>query len=184
MTIDNIRIPQIPIAPAQCSLLEELRKHNEGMFKHSQRVAALMYWYADTNGLPSETYYKVGLLHDVGKVCVPNTILDKPGKLTEEEREIINTHSECGYIMLKSLDPICAEAARHHHDNIETLANSNPLIYTLQLIDIFDALCSERPYRGPVPVHDTVTFLERKLDDAHVSNPRPDILHVLGGVSY
>ena len=65
-----------------------------------------------------EKYYSIALMHDIGKVSIPDEVLNKPGKLTDEEYELIKSHTERGYEVLKniSLMPEVAIGARAHHE--------------------------------------------------------------------
>lgn len=129
-------------------------------FEHSARVAAISLELAERMGLPPADLVvlrRSGLLHDVGKIGVPDQILGKKGPLTEEEWTAIRRHPVIGYEMLKdvpflqqSLDPI-----RHHHerwdgegypDKLKGTAVSQ-LARIVTVADAFDAMTSDRPYR-------------------------------------
>ena len=127
---------------------------------HAERVG----WLATLTGkaleLPESEIQKLewsGLLHDVGKIGVPESILNKPGKLTHEEYEIMKRHPRMSYEVLKpvaSLEPILGAVLYHHenHDGSgypEGLAgNDIPLkARIIHVVDIFDALTSSRSYR-------------------------------------
>ncbi len=99
--------------------------------------------------------YEAGLLHDIGKIAVPRDILMKPGKLTAEERALIELHAEEGERILAELGR--HGAARHamlHHERVDGsgyphgIAEIIPAISQLvAAVDVFDALVNERPYR-------------------------------------
>ena len=102
------------------------------------------------------------LLHDIGKIGVPDAILLKPGKLTAEEQEIMRRHPEIGYNMIVHI-PFLAGAARivlHHHEAYDgngypsRLAGAQiPLgARIFAIADTFDAMTSDRPYRRALPV--------------------------------
>ncbi|HVH64582.1 MAG TPA: HD domain-containing phosphohydrolase [Candidatus Acidoferrum sp.] len=129
-------------------------------FEHSARVSAISLELARAMGLAEvqqEVLRRAGLLHDVGKIGVPDRILGKTGPLNDEEWASIRRHPVIGYEMLKdvpflqaSLDPI-----RHHHerwdgegypDQLKGTATS-PLARIVALADAFDAMTSDRPYR-------------------------------------
>jgi putative nucleotidyltransferase with HDIG domain len=129
-------------------------------FEHSARVAAVSLQLAEGMGLSGAELVvlrRAGLLHDVGKIGVPDKILAKAGPLNEEEWSAIRRHPVIGYDMLKdvpflqpSLDPI-----RHHHerwdgegypDKLKGAATSQ-LARIVTLADAFDAMTSDRPYR-------------------------------------
>ena len=93
---------------------------DEYTFKHSVDVAAISMMIGREYGLPKEELHQLGiagLLHDVGKARIPNEILNKPGKLTDEEFKIIQNHSLFGYEILKeknSFSPIILDGVLHH----------------------------------------------------------------------
>ena len=110
------------------------------------------------------------LLHDVGKMAVPLEILNKPGKLTKEEFEVIKTHPKVGYDMLKDLPNISlltAHCALQHHERI----NGSGYPYGLKgdeiheyaqiigIADVFDAVTSHRSYRKPMLPHEALELL-------------------------
>ena len=107
----------------------------------------------------AEVYAKASRLHDIGKVGIPDNVLRKPGKLTAEEFAVIKRHSEIGDSILKR-SPSLAVArlvARSHHERWngtgypDGLAGDDiPHVARLvAIVDVFDALVSSRPYKGP-----------------------------------
>ena len=99
----------------------------------------------------------IGTLHDIGKIGVPDPILNKAGKLTDDEFSIIKTHSVIGYQMLEklSLVPMAATAARNHHERWDgagypdgLAAEEIPEVARILCVaDAFDAMSSTRVYR-------------------------------------
>jgi HD-GYP domain-containing protein (c-di-GMP phosphodiesterase class II) len=131
---------------------------------HSERVALLSSQMASFMGLGErlvEWYHVSGLLHDLGKVAVPEAVLCKPGQLTEDEIAIVRRHPEIGYRILKDIAPIreALPGVLYHHERWDGtgypfgLAGENiPLIArVMALADTFDAMCSNRAYRGAMP---------------------------------
>jgi len=99
-----------------------------------------------------------GIIHDIGKIYVPADILSRPGKLTNLEFEIIKTHSQYGYDILKTIDfpwPI-AQIVLQHHEKLDgsgypnRLKGDEILLYTriLTVADVVEAMASHRPYRS------------------------------------
>ncbi|MBO5623970.1 MAG: HD domain-containing protein, partial [Butyrivibrio sp.] len=91
---------------------------------HSVRVAKYTALIAKEMGYDAETvekYYRIGLLHDVGKVGIPKAVLNKPGKLTDEEYDLIKSHTLKGYEVLKdiSIVPELAVGALGHHERYD-----------------------------------------------------------------
>jgi PAS domain S-box-containing protein/putative nucleotidyltransferase with HDIG domain len=127
---------------------------------HQNRVSKLAGSIAETMGLPLgciEGIHMAGLIHDLGKISVPAEILSKPGKLTNFEFEIIKSHPEVGYNILKPIDfpwPI-ATIVVQHHERIDGsgyprgLAGNDILIEAkiIGVADVVEAMASHRPYR-------------------------------------
>jgi len=127
---------------------------------HSTRLAEWAIRVARKLNIPEEHMYQVevaALLHDVGKIGVPDAILKKQGPLTSEERAVINRHSEYSWSILRLL-PGLEEASLytlHHHENIDGtgypagLKDADiPLVSRIvSVIDAYDAMVSNRCYR-------------------------------------
>jgi HD-GYP domain-containing protein (c-di-GMP phosphodiesterase class II) len=101
-----------------------------------------------------------GLLHDIGKMSTPRAVLEKPGRLNEEERRIIEDHPSAGYRMLKDgpgIGRIVLDVCLHHHERIdgrgypEGLSQEQLSIHARMsaICDVYDALTSHRPYKQP-----------------------------------
>ena len=148
--------------------------------QHSEAVASLSVALGRHLGLSEHELDQVrlaGLLHDIGKIAVPPTILSKPGPLSEEERDLIERHSVIGYELLRDLGlgPVDLYV-RHHHERWDGtgypdgLAGAGiPLGSRLILVaDAFDALTSDRAYRKKVSVeaamHELMGEAGRQLD--------------------
>ena len=112
-----------------------------------------------------------GFLHDMGKVGVPQAVLHKPGKLTDEEFEVIKQHPRTGYDILRQMEgtgPI-ADVVLHHHERWDGrgypdgLAGEKiPLLSRiLAVADTFDAMGSVRPYRGRIPQEEVLAEIKR-----------------------
>jgi ribonuclease P protein subunit RPR2 len=127
--------------------------------KHAQRVAAYGLRVAHAAGIEVDPQVEFGfLLHDVGKVAVPDAILFKPGPLTDAEFELVRRHPETGSEILRHIDFLGEAKAvvRHHHERWDGggypdgLAGEAIPVHArvFALADTLDALTSERPYRG------------------------------------
>ena len=94
---------------------------------------------------------QAALIHDIGKVFIPKSILDKKGKLTPFEREIVELHNRFSYEIIKTtdLDNKVAVLAKEHHDYEKNLKR-NPLNQSLTVADIYCALREKRPYKKPI----------------------------------
>ncbi|WP_051197241.1 HD-GYP domain-containing protein [Butyrivibrio sp. XBB1001] len=127
---------------------------------HSERVAKYTAMIAKEMGYDDETvekYYRIGLLHDVGKVGIPNAVLNKPGKLTDEEYDEIKSHTIKGYEVLKDISvvPELAVGALAHHERHDGKGYPSGLsedeipqvARIIAVADSFDAMYSDRQYR-------------------------------------
>lgn len=130
---------------------------------HSLRVAIYSQEIARRMSMSKEEQervYYIAMLHDIGKIGVPDNILNKPGKLTDEERQIIQRHPAIGADILKNYTAIkgVADGARYHHERIdgkgycEGLSGDEiPLIARIiGVADTYDAMSSKRCYREPL----------------------------------
>ncbi|MBK8726134.1 MAG: HD domain-containing protein [Holophagaceae bacterium] len=140
--------------------------------EHSLGVAGLASLLAEKMELGETRRAKLeiaGLLHDVGKLRVPNHILDKPGELDASEREIINTHSFETFQLLRHLHGLedIAEWAAHHHEEpggggypFRLDASTLPLeARILRIADIFQAMVQDRPYRRGLDKSQVFAFM-------------------------
>ncbi len=140
---------------------------------HSERVADLSEKLARSCGLREEEIQTVrisALLHDIGKLGIPEAILDKPGKLSDEEFEIIKSHPEKGDTIIKDIPGFddVRLGVRHHHERWngtgypDGLAGEEiPLTARiLTLADVYDAVTEDRPYRKGFSADEILQFLK------------------------
>jgi diguanylate cyclase (GGDEF)-like protein len=141
--------------------------------RHSDDVARYGVFLAERLGLDPEfvrTIHVAGLLHDVGKIGIPDPILRKPGKLTAEEYEIVKQHVALGDMIVRDLPDIDIIRAgiRHHHERwdgdgyLDRLAGEAiPLIGRILAVgDAFSAMTTTRPYRKALDLREALTRLE------------------------
>jgi len=139
---------------------------------HQQRVAGLVLQVGARMGLKDAQLWELrlgGLLHDVGKVAVPETLLTKPGRLTPEELEIVRTHPQQGYDILKDagLPPAVALMALHHHESLDGTGypqglSGNALTLQDRILtasNVLESLTSFRPYRRAFTVERALSTL-------------------------
>lgn len=141
--------------------------------EHTKRVTALSLELARTIGLPEEEHVHMGrgaLLHDIGKLGIPDEILQKPGPLTEEERAIMQQHPVFAYLLLSPIEFLhpALDIPLSHHEKWDGtgypygLKGTNiPLTARIfSVVDVWDALNSSRPYRpSPWPRPKIIRYL-------------------------
>lgn len=117
-----------------------------------------------------------GILHDIGKIGVPGELLNRPGRLTSDEFEIVKTHPGAGCTICQPLEKTLGPAldvVRHHHERLDGSGYPDGLrgeeLSVIARIaataDIFDALISNRPYRSAMSRREAVAVLGREADE-------------------
>ncbi|MEG0735572.1 MAG: HD domain-containing protein, partial [Longicatena sp.] len=154
------------------TIVEEKDTYTKG---HSKRVSL----YARRLALAYESTYNVASLsvaacmHDIGKINVPITILQKPGRLTDEEFDIIKLHPMDSYTILKDkLGERIARAALQHHERLDgsgypyglTAEHISMDARIIAVADVFDAMTCKRTYNEPRNPIEVVAYLEEHLD--------------------
>lgn len=131
---------------------------------HTWRVALYARAMAEVSGLDHDSTERITVaaaLHDVGKIDIPDHILQKPGPLTPEEFEVMKRHTVLGHERLVRMgeeDPVMLELVRHHHERWDGRGYPDALAagaihrapQYFAVIDSFDAMTSVRPYRPSV----------------------------------
>lgn len=114
-----------------------------------------------------------GALHDIGKIAVPDQILNKPGPLSPEEWEIMKKHTEIGFkicLPLKDNLGMALSIVRHHHEKLDGTGYPDGLkgdqismvARIMAVVDIYDALITDRPYRKAMSRADAIRILEEE----------------------
>ena len=140
-----------------------LKSKDETTYVHSLAVSGMMTLLARSLEMDEDTVRILGvagMLHDIGKLLIPNEILTKPGKLTDEERHVIRNHPEGGYRLLQTyseLPQVVLDICRLHHEALD--GSGYPLglkqkelslpVRLSTVCDVFEALTSVRPYKRP-----------------------------------
>ncbi len=153
-------------------------------FGHSERVARISVELAREMGMTDEELndiYLAGLLHDIGKIGIPDAILGKPAALNDEEMEVIKQHVTIGYKILQGLEPIAhlLPGVLYHHEHYDgggypegLKGESIPLLARIIAVaDSYDAMSSSRPYRLGMPHAEVELRLEAGAGtqwDAHI----------------
>lgn len=150
-----------------------LKTKDEGTYVHSLAVSALMMRLARSLGYTVDAVRELGvagLLHDVGKLMVPNAILNKNGRLEAEERRLVRNHPEIGYRLLKeqgNVSDLILDICRHHHEALDGTGypaglkadRIGPEIRLATVCDVFEALTSARPYKRPWTARDALNWM-------------------------
>ena len=158
---------------AAASLAKAVDARDTYTGSHSTRVAELSAWIAHRLGLDREHIELTrlaGSLHDLGKLAIPEEILRKPGPLTDPERLVLQRHPEIGHRMIESLgvDPV-AEWVLHHHERWDGTGYPERLrgdeiplgARIIFVADAYDAMTSDRAYRGRLTPREAIEELER-----------------------
>jgi putative nucleotidyltransferase with HDIG domain len=158
--------------------LVELKEIDQYTTTHSMNVSCLSMALAESLGYGSVDVRAIGeaaLLHDVGKTKIPQAVLNKPGKLTRDEWELIQTHTAEGARILLASGrnmEIAAMVAYEHHlswqgEGYPELAfprQPHRLSRLIQVCDVYDALRTRRPFRPPWPHARAVSFIEERSE--------------------
>ena len=166
--------------------IDALKISDEYTFKHSVDVATMAMIIARKSGMPEKDIYQIGvagLLHDVGKSRIPNEILNKAGKLTEEEFAVMKKHTLLGYHILKEkpgISPEIMAGVLQHHEKINgrgyplKLSGQQISSYAkvLSIADIYDALVTERPYKKGFSAHDALEMIMAMTEELDVEYMR------------
>ncbi len=153
--------------------ISALKVSDEYTFKHSVDVASIAMIMAKQCNMSDKSVYQIGLaglLHDLGKSEIPNEILNKPGRLTDEEFAVIKKHPIYGYNLIKDkteLSPEILLGVLQHHEKINgkgypmgvTDNKLTPFARLLSIADIYDALVTERPYKKGFTPRDSVEMI-------------------------
>lgn len=158
--VDDISTSLAQNPDAFVSIARMKQKH-EYTFMHSVAVCALMIGFARRLGLSEDEVREAGLgglVHDIGKATVPNSILDKPGELTESEWRLVKRHPSAGYDLLRRTDgmlPGMLDVCLHHHERVDGsgypdgLAGPKLSLFAQMgaICDVYDAITSARAYK-------------------------------------
>jgi len=149
--------------------------------EHSLGVAQLSHFLAERMNLSPLNCDKIeiaGLLHDLGKLRIPDEVLDKPGKLDDRERKIINTHSYETYQILRHIKGFedIAQWAAHHHEEpdgkgypFHLAGDALPIeARILRVADIFQAMAQNRPYRAGLSAEAVLEFLTEMVTKGRI----------------
>jgi putative two-component system response regulator len=166
------------VALSLIKAMETKSKHTSG---HARRTGLWSGKLAEEFGFGPERIAIIevaGMLHDVGKIGIPDLILDKPATLTDDENLVMRNHPVLGEIILKSgpADPIVVQSARNHHERMDGRGYPDgrpaielPLeVRIVQVADVFDAMTSRRPYQSAAPPEKAIDLLRQGADEGQL----------------
>ena len=155
-------------------ILHNMRQDNDSIYAHSLNVALISRMIGIWLKLPAEdldTLTLCGLLHDIGKTKISPDILEKKGKLTDEEFAVIRQHPQLGYDILKSqqLNSHIKKAALMHHERCDgsgypmglTLDEIDDFALIVAIADVYDAMTAARSYREPLCPFEAIEIFEK-----------------------
>lgn len=156
------------------ALSTALDAKNSYMCGHSQRVAELSLLMAKTMGLSLAEQERIHIgahLHDIGKIGIPDAILNKPGKLTEDEFKTIRQHPEIGGSIVGKIKVFrsVTDIVRHHHERFDGKGYPDGLYgeeislgaRIVAVADSFDAMTTIRTYRSALCIREAIEETER-----------------------
>lgn len=174
MDIDNVQLLVEEISnsilrhPHALISLSRLKTSDEYTYMHSVAVCALMVALAKRMGMPDDQVREAGvagLMHDIGKMLIAPAVLNKPGRLTRGEYELMKAHPELGVKILMKTQPVAAsviDVCLHHHEKVDGSGYPHGLkgdqisIFARMgaVCDVYDAITSDRPYKraGVLPI--------------------------------
>lgn len=159
-------------------MLQCMRGYDDVTYVHSVNVALLSNMigrivYPDISDEELKVLTLAGLLHDIGKMMVPDNIIQKKGRLTLPEYNLVKTHALFGNNILKgidNLDPRIAEVAMRHHERCDGTGypggykreQIEPFARIVAIADTYDAMTSDRAYRAAICPFDVIEMFERE----------------------
>jgi putative two-component system response regulator len=148
--------------------------YTKGHVERVANLAVLIGKKLDLSPKYIESLWFAGILHDIGKIGIPTEILNKPGPLSPEEFDLMASHSIIGYkicLPLESTLGSALHAIRHHHERLDgsgypdqLKGDSIPTITRIMsVVDMFDAMTTDRPYRRAMPVEKAFEVLQQDV---------------------
>ncbi|WP_173083704.1 HD domain-containing phosphohydrolase [Fundidesulfovibrio magnetotacticus] len=167
-----VRLEKNLLVRSIVSLAQALDARDNCTRTHSVAAARVAVKIAARMGIPRadiRQLFIAGKLHDIGKIGIPDAILQKPARLTEEEFAVIKTHPQAGARILAPIPSLreAAEIIHCHHERPDgkgyprglSGGEIHFLAHILSIADVFEALMSDRPYRRGLPLEETLTIM-------------------------
>lgn len=170
--------------------IETVRTHHSATYQHCLLVTGLAVAFGQQIRLSRADRQRLsfaGMLHDIGKARIPLAILEKPGRLTDDEMDVMKKHPQFGFDALQTASGLPAEMLDmvvHHHEYLDgsgyphglTACEISDLVRMITIADIFGALIERRPYRPPMSAaaaYKILLDMGPKLDKDLVREFRP-----------
>ena len=175
--------------------LSMVGRHHDRSYRHCLFVTGFAVAFAQHLGMresDQRRLVRAALLHDVGKAFIPVSLLEKPGKLTEEETEIVRRHPQLGFEALADegdFPPEMLDVVLHHHEYLDgtgyphglTASRISDIVRLTTIVDVYAALVEERSYRLPFTRAKAFSIMEEmggRLDQQLVQAFRPVALGI------
>lgn len=156
-------------------MLRNMRNYDDSTYVHCLNVALICNVMGKWMNLPThelETLVLAGMLHDIGKLTIPDSIIKKPGKLTNEEFNIIKTHPLKGFEIIRNqnLPDAVKHAALMHHERCDgtgypfgiSYEKIDPIARLVSIADVYDAMTSNRVYRDSLSPFTVVDIFQKE----------------------
>lgn len=157
------------------SMLHNMHATEDSIYAHSLNVALICRQFGRWMKFDSATLDILtlcGLLHDIGKLKIPEEVLNKPGKYTDEEFELVKKHTQYGYQLLQPLpiDDRIKKSARSHHERCDgsgypsglTQEDTDEFAMIVAIADVYDAMTAARSYRAPLCPFQVIAKFEQE----------------------
>lgn len=158
-------------------MMQCMRGFDDQTYTHSLNVSLICHVIGDWLNFSEDDLTILttcGMLHDIGKLKIPAEIITKPGKLTDEEFKLIQSHPQFGYDILKdkALDPRIKKAALQHHERFNgkgypcklTAADIDYFSAIVTIADVYDAMTADRCYRKGICPFEVIAHLEKERE--------------------
>lgn len=192
-TITNDLMKAINDNEAVAVDISALRASDEYTFKHSVDVATMSMIIAKKMGYPKNEVYEIGisgLLHDMGKSKIPLEVLNKPGKLSDEEFEVMKSHALLGYRILQEKEEFSDSVkfgVLQHHEKMNgkgyPMGVSSDQIHKfakiMSVVDVYDALVTERPYKKAFTQRTAVEMIMSMTEELDITAMRAFLASVI-----
>lgn len=173
--LDKQKINYLSTVKALANAIEAKDKYTEGHCKRVTRYCLAIAKELNLSEEEMDNIHFAALLHDIGKIGIPSSIINKKGKLTDEEFEIIKKHPQIGYDILKNVEflKVSNEVILQHHERMDGKGYPNALrtenitllSKILAVADSYDAMTSSRPYRPvPLTIQSALIELENNME--------------------